>query len=131
MQVAPDAVPRMKWLALQSAHSPARALCRPASVGGGTYEARARPGAVATIRNVDTVITGHIPTSTWNDFREYADFTRDFVGYAESARKAGKSVDQAAAEYRIPGRYTGYVASVASNVSPAANLTLAYDELSR
>jgi glyoxylase-like metal-dependent hydrolase (beta-lactamase superfamily II) len=87
--------------------------------------------AVATIGNVDTVINGHIPTSTWNDFRDYADFTRDFVAYAESARKAGKSVDQAASEYRVPDRYRGYVANVASNVTPATNLKLAYDELSR
>ena len=87
--------------------------------------------AVATIRNVDTVINGHIPTSTWNDFAEYADFTRDFVAYAESARKAGKTVDQAAAEYQVPARYKGYVAAVASNVTPAANLKLAYDELSK
>ena len=87
--------------------------------------------AVAAITNVDTVINGHIPVSTWNDFREYADFTRDFVAYAERARKAGKSVDEAASEYQVPGRYKGYVASMASNVSPAANLKLAYDELSR
>src|SRR4029078_3549267 len=29
--------------------------------------------AVATIKNVDTIINGHIPVSTWNDFKEYGD----------------------------------------------------------
>ena len=32
--------------------------------------------AVATVKNVDTIINGHIPVPTWNDLKEYADFTR-------------------------------------------------------
>ena len=55
----------------------------------------------------------------------------DFVAFAEASRKAGKSVDQAAAEYRVPARYQGFVASLMLVASPAANLKLAYDELSR
>src|SRR5438552_10548816 len=38
--------------------------------------------AVATIKNVDTVIGGHIPVATWDEFKEYADFTQDFVNFA-------------------------------------------------
>jgi glyoxylase-like metal-dependent hydrolase (beta-lactamase superfamily II) len=87
--------------------------------------------AVAGVKNVDTIIAGHIPTSTWDDFRAYADFSRDFVAYAEASRKAGKTVDQAAADYRIPARYKGFVASVMPMASAATNLQLAYDELSK
>jgi hypothetical protein len=49
------------------------------------------------VKNVDTIINGHIPVSTWNDLKEYAEFTKEFVAYAERAMKAGKGVDQAAA----------------------------------
>ena len=84
--------------------------------------------AVATIQDVDTVIPGHIPPTTWNEFREYVEFTRDFVQYAEAAQKAGKSVDQAAKEYRVPDRFKGYTAS---NVGPDTNLKIAYNELSK
>ena len=51
---------------------------------------------VSTIKNVDTIITGHTPVLTWNDLREYADFNRDFVAWAQEQIKAGKPVDQAA-----------------------------------
>jgi cyclase len=102
------------------------------TVGGSVVEQpQSLAKAVATVRNVDTIINGHIATSTWNDFRDYADFTRDFVTFAESARKAGKSVQQAAKEYRVPGRFKGFVASLIPMASPETNLQLAYDEWSR
>src|SRR6267142_1859041 len=67
---------------------------------------------VATIKDVDTVITGHIPTpTTWNELKEYADFTQDFVTWAQTEIKAGKTVDQAVPEYNVPAKYRGYVAS--------------------
>jgi hypothetical protein len=53
------------------------------------------------------------------------------VTYAAAARKSGKTVDQAAAEYRVADRYKGYTASVIPLASAAANLKLAFDELSR
>src|SRR5579871_6228003 len=46
--------------------------------------------AVATVKNVDTVINGHIPTSTFNDLKEYAQFTKEFADFAEKSMKAGK-----------------------------------------
>jgi glyoxylase-like metal-dependent hydrolase (beta-lactamase superfamily II) len=102
------------------------------SAGGSVVEQpRSLARAVSTVRNVDTIINGHIPTSTWADFTEYASFVGDFVAFAEASRKAGKSVDQAAAEYTVPARYKGFVASLMPVASPAANLKLAYDELSR
>jgi len=61
---------------------------------------------VATIKDVDTVITGHIPTpTTWNELKEYADFTQDFVTWAQTEMKAGKTVDQAVPEYKVPAKY--------------------------
>ena len=57
---------------------------------------------VSTIQNVDTVITGHTPVLTWNDLREYAEFNRDFVSWAQEQIKAGKPVGQAATRTGCP-----------------------------
>jgi cyclase len=101
---------------------------------GGSAVAHPRTLAkvIATIKNVDTVINGHIPVSTWSDLKEYADFSRDFVAWGESEMKAGKTVDQAAAEYQVDAKYKGYVASVNPQYSNAkANLQALYDELKK
>ena len=44
---------------------------------------------------------------SWNDLKEYADFTQDFADYARNSLKDGKTVDQAAAEYKVPSRFKG------------------------
>ena len=104
-----------------------------ASAGGSVVEQpRTLAKAVATVKNVDTIVNGHIPVSTWNDFKDYADFTRDFVAYADGSIKAGKSVEQAAAAYTVAPKYKGYVVTIAEGlVSPKSNLQMAYDELKK
>jgi cyclase len=104
-----------------------------ASAGGSVVEQpKTLARAVAGVKNVDTIINGHIPVGTWNDLKEYADFTRDFVAYAEASIKAGKSVDQAAAEYKVAPKYKGYVVTIAEGfVTPKGNLQMAYDELKK
>ena len=87
---------------------------------------------IGGVKNVDTVINGHIPVSTWNDLKEYAEFTKEFVEFAEAAMKAGKSVDQAAAEYKIAPKYKGYIASANPQWGGAkANMQIAYDEMKK
>jgi cyclase len=104
-----------------------------ASAGGSVVEQpKTLAKAVATVKNVDTIINGHIPVSTWNDLKDYADFTGDFVAYAEASIKANKSVEQAAAEYKVAPKYKGYVVTIAEGfVSPKGNLQMAYDELTK
>ncbi len=88
--------------------------------------------AVAAIKNVDTVINGHIPVSTFNDLKEYTDFTQDFLTFARASLKAGKTVDQAAADYKVPARFKGYKASVNGQFGgPKPNMQVAYDELNK
>jgi len=88
--------------------------------------------AVATVKDVDTIIPGHIPVTTWNDLKEYADFSQDFVTFARNEMKAGKTVDQAAAEYKVPAKFKGYVVSVNNQFGSApANLKAAYDDLKK
>jgi cyclase len=87
---------------------------------------------VSTIQNVDTVITGHTPVLMWNELREYAEFNRDFVSWAREQIKAGKSVGQAATEYRVPAKYKGYSISANPQFGDAkGNLEIIYKELTK
>ncbi len=88
--------------------------------------------AVATVKNVDTIINGHIPTSTFNDLKEYADFLKGFADLAEKDFKAGKTAAQAADEFKVDPKYKGYVMSVNPAFGGArANMDIAYNELKK
>ena len=69
------------------------------------------------------------PREHW---RLYADFTQDFVTFAEKALNAGKTVDQAAAEYKLPSKFKGYILSANPQWGGVTeNLKIAYDELKK
>ena len=103
-----------KWAPLIDAANGGSALAYPQTL------ARVLTG----VRNVDTVITGHSTTTTgtgqaatfvrsapirpWADLQEYADFMREFVAAAQAAKKAGKSVDEAAKSLTLPDKYKSY-----------------------
>ncbi len=57
--------------------------------------------AAATVKNVDTIINGHIPVGTFNDLREYADFTKDFVEFARASHQGRE--DRRAGRRRVQG----------------------------
>jgi cyclase len=95
--------------------------------------------AINTIKDVDTVITGHSsttfgsgvsvwfarsnPVMKWTDLQEYADFVRDFVAAAQAAKKAGKSAADASKALNLPAKYRDY------NLSRAAeDVQKVYDE---
>lgn len=68
--------------------------------------------AYSTITNVDTIINGHLPApTTLPDLKEYEEYLRDFLTYTQGQMKAGKSVDEAAAGYKVPDRFKGYTAA--------------------
>ena len=65
------------------------------------------------IKNVDTIINGHMPAqSSWADLKEYADFNRDFLTFAQAQLKAGKTAETAGADWKMPEKYAGYNATV-------------------
>jgi cyclase len=64
--------------------------------------------ALATIKNVDTVIPGHSPMMAWKDLQEYQRFNADVLAQAQAAMNAGKSVEDAAAGMNLAGKYPGY-----------------------
>jgi glyoxylase-like metal-dependent hydrolase (beta-lactamase superfamily II) len=72
----------------------------------------ARAVAAFATREVETVITGHYPTTlAMTDLRTYAGFVRDFVDAVRSARNAGLTIDDFVAAWRLPDRLVeqGYV----------------------
>lgn len=83
--------------------------------------------AVSTIKGVDTIITGHDGILTWNDLVVWVQFQKEFLAWVEAERAAGKSVDEATADYKLPDKYTGYLPIEARRVK--AHIQGIYDEL--
>jgi glyoxylase-like metal-dependent hydrolase (beta-lactamase superfamily II) len=81
--------------------------------------------AIAGIKDVDTVIGGHLAPATWREFEEYQRFNQDVLNAAREAMKAGKNVDDAVASMNLTDKYKGY-----ETRRLKAALTAIYDELS-
>src|SRR5262245_54544033 len=63
--------------------------------------------AADTVKNIDTIITGHSTQMTMNDLKEYAEFNREFLKAVQDGKKAGKSVDEVANSWTMPAKYSG------------------------
>ncbi len=79
------------------------------------------------IRNVDMIITGHSTQMTPADLREYVAFNREFLADMRTAKRAGKTVDEVTATWKIPAKYAGYAVPVANRLKN--NVQLAYKEI--
>lgn len=96
-----------------------------ANNGGSGVEYAATIGkALATIKNVDTLIVGHSPLRTVPELKEYQRFMTDFVAAVRQAKAAGKSVDEAAASINLSDKYKGY-----DNQRYKAAIQVVYNEL--
>jgi cyclase len=82
--------------------------------------------AAKSLKNIDTIITGHSTTMTMADLSEYAEFNKDFMRDVQAAKKAGKSVDDVAGSWKIPEKYKGYAAPAAARLK--ANVQIVFDE---
>jgi len=88
--------------------------------------------AAAAIKDVDTVIPGHRQVGTFNEFKEYASFIKDFVDFARASMNSKKTVAQAATEYKVPTKYSGYVVTIDPQLITAERiLQIAYDEMKK
>jgi cyclase len=83
--------------------------------------------AVATVKNVESIITGHSTVMTLKDLAEYAEFNREFVAMVQAGKKAGKSVDDIVAGWTMPAKYTGYSAPAPARLK--SNVEVIYNEL--
>ena len=64
--------------------------------------------AIAGVKNIDTVIPGHSPVTTPKDLQEYQQFMAEWIAAVQTAAKAGKSADEAAASIDLTAKYPGY-----------------------
>jgi glyoxylase-like metal-dependent hydrolase (beta-lactamase superfamily II) len=65
--------------------------------------------ALATLKNIDTVVPGHSPLMKMADVQEYQRYTAELAKTAQDAKRAGKSVDEAAtAAIAMTQKYRGY-----------------------
>ena len=96
--------------------------------GSGTAIGETLAKAHASIKGVDRIITGHSTVMTWADLDEYARFNKEFLASATAAMKAGKTVDAAAAEYKIPDAFKGYTPNADQTKS---NISVIYNELKK
>ena len=86
--------------------------------------------AVAAIKNVDTVITGHTDVKKWQDFADYGEFNRLFVQHARASLKAGKTAEQAMADLKLPDKFKGYTLT-GGRGGPGGNFNFIYQELQK
>jgi len=94
--------------------------------GSGLEYAQTVGKVLATVKNVDTLIVGHSPLRTIPELREYQQFMTDFVAAVQDAKKAGKSVDDAASSINLSGKYKGY-----QNQRYKAAVQAIYDEIGK
>jgi glyoxylase-like metal-dependent hydrolase (beta-lactamase superfamily II) len=80
---------------------------------------------ISTIKDVDTVIPGHSPMQTPKDLQEFQRFVADLSTHAQTAMKAGKSVDEAFASFSVD-KYAGY-----KNERVKGSMQAVYDELKK
>ena len=76
------------------------------------------------VKNVDTVIGGHQPVATVKDVAVFQQFLADLYAQSAAAHKAGKTVDQAAADKAWMSKYAGY-----DSTRLTAAMQAIYDEL--
>jgi len=81
------------------------------------------------LKNVDTIITGHSTQMTMNDLVEYIQFNREFFNDVRTAKMAGKTVEDIAASWKMPAKYTGYAAVDANRLKN--NVKLAFSEATK
>jgi len=83
------------------------------------------------IKGYDTIITGHSPLMKPEDLKEYADANNDFVAWVQSEMKAGKTVDQAAAEWKTPAKFPAFGPPAPLFGGIKGNIQTAYNELKK
>ena len=60
------------------------------------------------------------------DLMEYAAFNQEFAATMQAAKKAGRTVDEMAASWKIPAKYQGYAPP--ADVRLKSNIQIVFDE---
>jgi glyoxylase-like metal-dependent hydrolase (beta-lactamase superfamily II) len=68
-----------------------------------------RAADFADKNNVEKIVNGHNEaTTTRAELREYIEYVKEFVQTVQAGKKAGKTTDQVASEWKTPARFKGY-----------------------
>jgi len=51
-----------------------------------------------------------------SDLVEYAQFNRDFLTAVQNAKKSGRTADQAAAELKLPAKWSSYMTAASTGL---------------
>jgi hypothetical protein len=88
--------------------------------------------AVSTIKNVDSVITGHTTTGPlkWQDLVDYAEFNRLFLEHARQSLAAGKTAEQAMSDFKLPEKFKDYNLQ-GGRGGPGGNFNIIFQELQK
>ena len=84
--------------------------------------------ALGTLKNVDTIVTGHGPLMTIRDLEEYIQFNKDFRDAVVSGFNHGLGFSEVAERWQLPAKYQGYAAQADRVKSNAQTI---FGELSR
>ena len=79
-----------------------------------------------SLKNVDTIITGHSTQMTPADLKEYIAFNREFFNDVKTAKNAGKGVEDIVKSWKMPEKYKGYAAADENRLRN--NVKLAFSE---
>jgi glyoxylase-like metal-dependent hydrolase (beta-lactamase superfamily II) len=84
--------------------------------------------AAAAIKNVNTVITGHSTVMKWQDFVDYGEFNKLFLDHAKASLAAGKTAEQAMADFKLPEKFKDYNIA-GGRGGPGGNFNVIFEEL--
>ena len=77
-----------------------------ANNGGSGVDYGATLTRAAGVKNVDTIINGHMPNQTTPaELTEYAAFVGEFVTAVRTAKKAGKTPEDVAKSWSTPAKF--------------------------
>jgi glyoxylase-like metal-dependent hydrolase (beta-lactamase superfamily II) len=85
--------------------------------------------AASTVKNVDTLINGHAPsTMRFQDLVDFAEFNRLFLEHARASLKAGKTPEQAMMDLKLPDKFKDYNLT-GGRGGPGGNFGVIFEEL--
>ena len=88
--------------------------------------------ATNTIKDVDSVIAGHITgpnaLQRWQDFVDFGEFNRLYAAHARASLKAGKTPEQAMAEFKLSEKFKDYTLT-GGRGGTAGNFPRIYEEI--
>ena len=83
--------------------------------------------AARSVKNVDSIISGHSTVMSMADLREYAQFNDDFANAVREAKQKGSTVDEFVKTWKIPAQYKGYADPQATRL--LSNARIVWDEI--